>query len=193
MRIFYALNFADHVKTAIYNNIHEIKKYTARGNFTLRENFHITLLFIGECMPNQLPLFKKIADAAANKINTAAVTAYIDGLGSFARTREELVWVGIKTEPSDILQKINSVLTDETLKNGIRIKDSSKQRFTPHITIARRVEFRQISGKDLHLIKFEPVNCTIDSVTLMESVSIQENYRSRIIYKPLYEAKFANK
>jgi len=191
MRIFYAVNFADYVKSAIYENIPEIKKHTLRGNFTLQGNFHVTLLFIGECAPNQYIAFKEIADYVADKIKSPPVTAVIDGLASFARTGEELLWVGVKTEPQDILQRINAALFEEINKRGIKINDNNRN-FTPHITIARKVEFWRMSSKDIHQIKFEPVNCTINSITLMESIQQTDSrtQRTRVIYEPLHEVKF---
>ena len=192
MRIFYAVNFADDVKSSLYDNMAEIKKHTLKGSFTPRENFHVTLLFIGECSPSQLAGLKAAADAAVSKINPPPIPAVISGLASFARPREELLWVGMKTEPGDILNKINAALIEEVGKTGIKIKESDKNRFSPHITIARKVEFWRMSRKDIHQIQFDPVNCTIDSVTLMESVQETDRTtrRTKIIYKPLHESKF---
>ena len=195
MRIFYAVTFEDYVKSAMQNNIPEIKKYTLRANFTPQENFHATLLFIGEIAENQLELFKNIADTAADKIknlNLQSVSATIDGLGSFARPGEELLWVGLKTEPDNILQQLNTALIETINCNGIKIKESGKQSFTPHITIARKVEFWRMSGKDIYQIKFEPVKCEINSITLMESIQLTDSRtrRTKVIYKPLHETKF---
>ena len=60
MRIFYAVNFADYVKTALAENLTEIKKHTRKGSFTEKENFHVTLVFVGECEPNRLENYTKI-------------------------------------------------------------------------------------------------------------------------------------
>lgn len=191
MRIFYAVNFTEDVKSALHENLTEIKKHTLRGNFTARENFHVTLLFVGECTPSQIPDLMRIADNAAAKINAPQITATIDGLSSFARVGEELLWVGIETAPKDILRQMNIALSEETSKIGIKINGENKH-FTPHITIARKVEFWRMSSKDIQKIKFEPVWCKIDSITLMESIQEVDSRtrRTNLVYKPLHEAKF---
>ena len=54
MRVFYAIKFSDYVKQALTDSLEEIKKHTVRGSFTAKDNFHITLLFVGECSPDKL-------------------------------------------------------------------------------------------------------------------------------------------
>ena len=199
MRIFYAIKFADYVKQALTDSLDEIQKHTLRGNFTAKDNFHITLVFVGECEPDKLDLLTKIIDETVKKLNlsalygTSPVKATIDGLATFARPGEELLWVGVKTNPEDVLFKINKAIFEELAKCGIRVKEDYNK-FIPHVTIARKVEFWRISSKDIKQIKFTPINFTINSITLMESVQeveIKGDRRyTKVIYKPLYEKKF---
>jgi 2'-5' RNA ligase len=201
MRLFYAVKFNDNIKTALTENLGEIKKHTIKGSFTEKDNFHITLVFVGECEPDMLEDLKKVVDNTAANFNglTAKATpvkAYMSGLGTFARPGDELLWVGVKTEPENILEKLNKTILEELNKCGIKIKDDKK--FSPHVTLARRVVFKDITSKDLHRIKFEPINFAVKSVTLMESVqeitTVQrddgERQYTRIIYNPVYEVKF---
>lgn len=193
MRIFYAVNFDNNVKAALSTNLIEVKKHTLKGNFTSTENFHVTLLFIGECENNQITTLMQIADRAASRINTPHINATIAGLSSFARVGEELLWVGIETEPKDILHKMSEILVEEIQKSGIKLKGDNKK-FTPHITLARKVEFWRMSSKDICKVNFDSIHCQINSITLMESV--QEvmpsqdvrNRRTKLVYKPLHEA-----
>jgi len=193
MRLFYAIKFNDNVKEALNNSLDEIKKHTARASFTEKNNFHITLVFVGECEPDKLEDLKKVADNTVAKLNPTPVKAVIDGLGTFPRPGDELLWAGVKTDPEDILGKINKIIVEELDGYRIKIKEDFKK-FKPHVTIARRVEFRYALGRDLRQIKFEPVNFTVKSLTLMESVQeisvYGERKYTRIVYKPLYEVKF---
>ena len=192
MRIFYAVKFADYVKAALADNLPEIQKHTLKGNFTEKENFHITMVFVGECEPNQIEALRKVVDNSVAKLKLSPVKATIDGLATFARPGEELLWAGVKTEPENILQKISRTIFEELSALGIKLKDENKK-FTPHVTMARKVEFWRISSKDVQQIKFTPVNFTINSITLMESVqenTYGENRNTKVIYKPIYEGKF---
>jgi len=195
MRMFYAVKFADYVKEALYDSLTEIRKHTLKGNFTDKNNFHVTLTFVGECEPNQIEDLKTIADRTVSKLNLSQyqIKGVIDGLGTFARPGEELLWAGVKTDPENILFQVNKTILEELAICGIKIKDDGKK-FTPHVTMARKVEFWHISGKDIKQIKFKPVNFSINSITLMESVQeIKTNggrTYAKIIYKPVYEGKF---
>jgi len=193
MRMFYAVKFADYIKEALYNSLAEIQKHTLRGSFTDKNNFHVTLVFVGECEPNQIEDLRKVVDRTVSKLKLSAMNGVIEGLGTFARPGEELLWAGVKTNPENILSQINKTILEELAICGITTKDDGKK-FTPHVTIARKVEFWRISSKDIKQIKFEPINFLINSITLMESVQeIKTNggrTYNKIIYKPVYEGKF---
>ena len=193
MRMFYAVKFADYVKEALYDSLAEIQKHTLRGSFTDKNNFHVTLVFVGDCEPNQIEDLRKIVDKTVSKLKLSQIKGVIDGLGTFARPGEELLWVGVKTNPENILYQINKTIIDELALSGITIKDDGKK-FTPHVTIARKVEFWRISSKDIKQIKFEPINFSVNSITLMESVqelkTSGDRTYTKIIYKPVYEGNF---
>ena len=200
MRVFYAVKFADYVKQAFVDNITEIKKYTLRGNFMAKDNFHITLVFVGECDTGKLALLKKAADKTVENLNlperfkTNPIIGTIDGLGTFSRPfGEELLWVGVKTNPEDILAKINKSIIKELANCGIYTKEDHAE-YIPHITIARKVEFSRISSGELDQINFTPIDFTVNSITLMEStqevVTTYGRRYTKLVYKPLYESRF---
>jgi len=111
------------------------------------------------------------------------------------RPGDELLWAGVRTEPDNtILNKISGVIFDGLNKFNIKI-NGSNNKFKPHITLARRVEFnKNLNGDIVKQIKFTPINFTVNSITLMESVQEIKTYGdklyTRIIYKPLYERNF---
>lgn len=198
MRLFYAVNFKDNIKEALVDNLSEIQKYIIKGNFTEKNNFHITLVFVGECEPDKFNDLKKVVDNTVLKLNPTPIKAAIYGLGTFKRPGDELLWAGVKTNPedTDMLNNINKTIVEELAGYDININDGDKK-FKPHVTIARRVEFRKIPGNgfnDMRQIKFTPINFLIDSLTLMESVqeikTFGERRYTKIIYNPVYEVKF---
>ena len=178
MRIFYAVQFPDFVKQAMSENLLEIKKRAHRGNFTPRDNFHVTLVFIGECEPRNLEYYKKAADLAAAKLEHVPIQANINGFGRFKRPDGDILWADMKTEPENILGEINNRLLSELRGLNINIKQEH-DKFVSHVTIARK-----FSG-DLSQVKFTPVSFSINSIVIMESI-----FSNGVIYKPLHESKF---
>jgi 2'-5' RNA ligase len=190
--MFYAIKFEDSVKEQLAKNLTEVRKHAPKGNFTEKDNFHVTLAFVGECEASQLGNLKKAADNAVANLNPPPAKATIQRLGTFARPGDELLWAGVKTEPENFLETINKAIVEELAKFKIRPQRNDK--FHPHVTIARKVEFYESSNEALAKIKFAPIDFRIDSITLMESVQETKTYgerrHSRIIYKPVHETKF---
>jgi 2'-5' RNA ligase len=177
MRIFYAVQFLDAVKQAMAENMSMIKRYATRGSYTRRDNFHVTLLFIGECEPRSLADYKQAADLTGMKFKP--FKAEIDVLGSFKRPDGDILWAGMRSEPEDILSGINESLLAELRGLSINIK-RDHNKFVPHVTIARR-----FSG-DLTHVKFAPIDFTVDSIVIMESI-----FANGVVYKPLHESKLS--
>jgi 2'-5' RNA ligase len=177
MRIFYAVQFANAVKQAMADNLLEIKRHTLRGGFTPRDNFHLTLLFIGECEPAHLADYKKAADSAAAKL--APFIARIDGLGTFARHDGDILWAGV--EPANMLGMINKSLLAELQALNISIKQEH-DKFVPHVTFGRKVQF---ADKNLSVIDFKPADFEICSIAVMESILDRG-----VIYRTVYESRF---
>ena len=192
MRTFYAIKFEDRVKEELARNSAELRKHALKGSFTQKDNFHVTLAFVGEIESEKLGDLKKAADNAAAKLHPAQIRGKIDGLGTFARPGDELLWAGIKTEPENILGAINKTIAEELAKLRIALKGNDK--FHPHVTIARKVGFHKPASEAIPQIKFAPIDFFVNSITLMESVQEIKTYGgkgySQIAYKPLHETKF---
>ena len=178
MRVFYAVQFPDAVKQAMADNLLEIKKYAVRGSFTPRDNFHATLLFVGECDPRGLAGYKQAADSAIARLKPAPVKAEISGLGAFTRPDGDILWAGMRTEPENILAKINKGVFAELRALGINIKQDFRS-FVPHVTIARGF------AGDLSRVDFAPVNFEISSIVLMHSI-----FSGGVRYEPVHESGF---
>ena len=58
MRLFIAINFNDDIKEELENNIEDLKDEAKRGNFSLIDNLHLTLAFIGELDKRNLQTVK---------------------------------------------------------------------------------------------------------------------------------------
>lgn len=123
MRLFIALLFGDEIKDELEAIQNICRKHGVEGNYTAKNNLHLTLAFIGE-FPDPEPVKRAIAS-----VKFRPFTVRLENMGSF----RNLWWTG--------LSKSNE------LKNAVRslrraletagIPFDSKE-FSPHVTLIRK-------------------------------------------------------
>ena len=125
MRVFIAIILTEEMKCALGNVIHDMKKSGSRGNFTIPDNMHITLAFIGE-----------VADVteieeALDEVEFRPFELKLEGFGRFG----SLYWAGLAEQPllEQLVKNIRRALDD----HGIAY---DRKKFKAHITVARKVQ-----------------------------------------------------
>lgn len=93
-----------------------------------RENFHITLTFIGE---TETRLAREI-EVALGEVDEPSFDLRLQGVGSFGRARPHALWAGV--EPVAALMELQAESNRAISRLGIPL-DSRK--FSPHVTLAR--------------------------------------------------------
>ncbi len=159
MRIFIAIDLPERIK----DEIEKIRK-GLRGIYgkpVEKENFHITLKFIGDVQPD---IFEKIKEELNNvKYNKFSIK--IGNIGTFG---DRVVWIGIQEGYEDIVNLHN--LIDEQL---YKIKIDRDYKFSPHITIYRikeiinKKEFKESVEK---LSKYISDDILIDKFYIKQSI-----------------------
>jgi len=145
MRLFIAINFNEEVKNNICRIIEKMKEASVRGNFTRKENLHLTLVFLGEIPVHKVKAIERAMDNFRRNLSSANLTQIEDedhnswsnkhleisfsGYGNFS----DALWIGI--EKNDNLSKLQKQLSDDLASQGFRIE---KREFRPHITLCRR-------------------------------------------------------
>ena len=127
MRLFYAINFDDTVKKRLSDIQSALRAQAVRGNFTLPDNLHLTLAFIGEVAQDKSGPLRRIAE-------TFKVTPFelkLHGLGRFQRGGGDILWVGVGENKS--LSSIYGRLSSRIAEAGFAVE---KRKFTPHLTLA---------------------------------------------------------
>jgi len=81
MRLFIALNFTDETHARLLALRDGLRAHSTRGNFSLPENLHLTLAFLGECDAQQAAAAKK----AMSAVELAPLDITIDRVGRFRR------------------------------------------------------------------------------------------------------------
>ena len=171
MRLFVAVNFSPELKDRLENTIEDMKAAGAKGNFTRRENLHLTLAFIGET---------DRADAAARAMDAVKATPFelcISGIGWFWRRGGYLFWAGAEPAPPllHLYRRVCAALTE----HGFAIE---QREYTPHITLGRRVTVPQ--GFDAKAsVRAPGAAMPVESIALMKS----ERIYGRLTYTKIYE------
>jgi RNA 2',3'-cyclic 3'-phosphodiesterase len=167
MRLFIALNFDDAVKDKICAATEMLRPHTAGGNFTLRENLHLTLVFIGES--TRLEAVK----SAMNSINGKEFTLIIKDFGSFSSDNGKVCWLGI--ERSKDLLELQTQINDALCKEGFKLESRP---FNPHLTIGREVILKDGFGIKTLNGETKPITVIINRVSLMKS----ERAERKLVY-----------
>jgi len=173
MRLFVAINFNEEIKNNLMEAIQILKLSSVKGNFTLRDNLHLTLVFIGEVGTEKV----ETIISALNRIKSEPFYLIFGGIGRFKRKGSDLYWVGI--EKNEMLYSINNQLADELRKEGF---DIEKREFKPHLTIGREVIVKDSFNQD-NLIGLLPnVNMQVTTISLMKS----ERVKGILTYTEVY-------
>ena len=146
------------------------------GRFMPRENYHLTLAFLGEVGEAGARCAIEAIDAACALRSGDPVMLNAEGLGTFGKPRDATLWLGI--EPAEGLMRFANDVRAEL--KGRSIAYDTKP-FRPHITIARRARVPQ---QALPVLAFpQPVPAL--AITLFKS----ELSSSGATYKPLYRVE----
>lgn len=130
MRLFIAVNFSAATKEKLLTLRDELRTRSTRGNFSLPENLHLTLVFLGECSPQQTAAAKAVLDAAP----VAPFTLTIDRVGCFRRQGGDIWWAGACENKT--LTALQQDVAERLTVLGFSLDNRN---FSPHITLGRGV------------------------------------------------------
>jgi 2'-5' RNA ligase len=181
MRAFIGIWFPEEKKDQLLAVSKTVVEHSLNGNFTIRDNFHLTLRFIGEVDENGIMRLKKAIDETA--VLRKPFSFVIHGYNQFKRQNTSIVYADVNKskELNDLYRQLEEAL----YKNGFTKEDRA---YTPHITLGREV----VLDEDINLKKdkFEDITIDAKDISLIESKQVQGVLRYVPIYtKPLSEKK----
>ena len=170
MRLFIAIQLNDEMKDALTRLQKQLQRQGVRGNFTRRENLHLTLAFIGE-YPDLYDV-KDIMDT----IDFEPFDISLDGMGSFG----SLWWMGLSSgsgeeDGNDELKSLAKHLRRALADAGIPF---DRKKFSPHITLVRKPTMRNSAAEAGHrnaaipeeiLADLPRASMLVDHISLMRS------------------------
>ena len=175
MRTFIALDIPDRMRDDLAA-VARCLQGTARGQFIPRENYHMTLAFLGEVPQAMLDDAESAMDAAlADCIGSASIELRANGLGTFGRPKNATLRMGFAKEPA--LMELVERLRDQLEARGFALDGKT---FLPHMTLGRHASF---PAAELPPIPFpEPI--ATRQITLYKSTLA----KTGATYDPLYSA-----
>lgn len=160
MRVFIAINFAPATKGYLFNVQQSIKSQCLKGNFTLYNNFHITLRFIGKVDNHQSDKLCDLLDEVSSQIKSFEVQ--LEGIGTFKKGNKYIVWQGLSNGTNSLKECYN--LIENAMEHyGFEKEDRG---YKPHITLGREVVF---SDSNLWSILPGPHTINVNRISLMLS------------------------
>lgn len=142
------------------------------GRFVPRQNYHVTLAFLGDIDEAQAREAMDAMDGVCATANTVPMCS--DGLGKFGRASDATLWMGLA--PDAELTGLADRMREALRSRGIGFGDKP---FLPHITLARRARLPKGALPELVF----PLPCNAARVTLFKSTLSRDGAQ----YKPLYE------
>ncbi|MDR0570920.1 MAG: RNA 2',3'-cyclic phosphodiesterase [Clostridiales Family XIII bacterium] len=168
MRLFIAVNFNTDTRERLIALREELRSCARRGNFSLDDNLHLTLVFLGNCNTEQ------IADAKAAMANLSfePFRTIVERVGRFKRDAGDIWWAGLREDKP--LMNLQRELSDNLRSAGFAIES---RKYSPHITLGREVM------TDRAPWRVSPFGEIVMSIELMKS----ERMDGKLTYTAIYQ------
>ena len=127
------------------------------------QNFHITVLFLGNALSEKTPELIDIV----NEMKVQPFSIELNHVGSWPRN--SVAWVGCSQTPPELIE------ISRQLRKKLKLK-KERRKFVPHITLARKFQ-RKIHHK------IEPILWSVNEVTLVRSILSSAGAHYTIIAK----------
>jgi RNA 2',3'-cyclic 3'-phosphodiesterase len=131
LRLFVAIEIPESAKDAVEQAFRPWRERFPEARWAPRENWHVTLKFLGRTWPRLADWVPERVGAAAKEV--AAFATRITGVGSFPSARTgRVLWAGFEDEPGRMVElaaTMEGALVDEF--------PAEKRAFHPHLTVAR--------------------------------------------------------
>lgn len=175
MRLFIGIALPDNIREKIGADADKLKKVIP-GRYVVEENYHITLVFIGETDQDGADAIKRAMDAAV--IGQAPVDLSIGRPGYFRKPENAILHMKV----GGWKQLLG---LDKRLRNALREERISfdKKPFNAHITLARKA---RINLGELNNFPEQKYKLRVNEITLFHSTRVNGVLK----YLPIYRAGF---
>lgn len=131
LRLFVAVDMPEETKGALEQKVNPWRERLGAGRWVVRDNWHVTLKFLGRTWPRLLPVVAASGREVASTVVPFQVR--LSGLGVFpGQSRARVLWAGLD-DPDGHLTGLSEGLDAALAKDFT----PEKRAFTPHLTVAR--------------------------------------------------------
>ena len=155
MRLFIAIQFNNEIINALTSAQDVLRANNVKGYYSVRENLHLTLAFIGE--------FGN-ADLVLDAMEQVDFEPFTLALGGYIGNFGDLLWAG--TEHSNHLDRLAKKLRRTLAESNIPF---DKKKFKPHVTLLRNAEYSTNADFSISDVSVEKASMTVSHISLMRS------------------------
>ena len=167
MRLFIAINFTTDIKNKLSTLCDELRSHSTRGRFSLTENLHLTLAFLGECDEKETAAVK----VAMSEVIFDPFDLEIEYIGRFKRNGSDIWWAGV--HKNNALTDLHKNLISSLRSQGFNLE---KRKYNPHITLGREIV------TDVLPYTIEPFGEKVSRIDLMKS----EQVNGKLTYTSIF-------
>lgn len=184
LRVFISILIPENVKILIDNELKKIKKnINLKINWVPPENWHFTLIFLGNKNEIEIELIKK------SLVNLKNNFLFKEGMNKISFSRiilappfsnyKRMIWLTTLNETNNNLAQIKDFLINDLKKQNLFLTEEKK--FNAHLTLAR---FKPTNFKNLPFISREvKISFNFSEIYLIQSILKKPNAEYRKIFK----------
>jgi len=131
LRLFTGLSLTPSVQEYVVNIVEGLSRCVQGVRWIPSQNLHVTLKFLGWCLPGQVPMIIDVIKKASAYL---PLKLEIGGVGGFpSQGSAKVIWVGVD-DPQGNVQKLSATIESGAEKCGF---EREKRPYHPHITVGR--------------------------------------------------------
>ena len=173
MRVFVALDLPQKTKDNLERSANEFKSLANGGNFTPKENYHLTLHFLGEVAPSDLTFVQSAMDGVRD------LPAPELAISQFTVLRASDV-VCAKIRQCAALTTLHDELGERLEQHGFVVEHRA---YRPHVTLIRKKNFSLPFSEVTKSVNVYNKPFYATDLTLYESVFTSSGVTYRELYK----------
>jgi 2'-5' RNA ligase len=162
LRLFVAFDVSAEAADAVERAIEPWRSVFERARWVPRENWHVTLKFLGQTWPRlERWVHQRVGASAAT---CGPVSIRLTGLGSFpSKGRGRVLWAGVEDRDGGLVRIVAAL--DGELEREFRPESRG---FSPHLTVARSEPPLRVPAT-FATTPLEPVAFTVDRIVVFRS------------------------
>ncbi|EKD49723.1 MAG: hypothetical protein ACD_63C00064G0005 [uncultured bacterium] len=182
-RIFLALNLPTGVKSGLFKLQYKLNRKELPIRWTVKQNLHMTVLFLGNLNNWELDKACGIADNITSKFTKFEIE-FIK-ISIFKNFRNPRI-INVRSKDSSKMYKIYSLLKNNFLKE--KMGKIEQQKFKPHVTIGRFIhsDFDKKLLKPWKRAKLS-IKVPVESIDILESDMSQKPVEYTLIHRAFLE------